>query len=149
MTTQMFGRILVAVHDSPAALAAVHVAVDLAASSGAHIRFVHVTGDGELARVLAKLGRDGQLADTRRSAADSLLRHVTAEARRAGVQADSARLTGAPAALLLAAARDWDADLVVIGRSDVRRAGSAYVGAVTRGVLEFSEIPVLVVPVPA
>ncbi len=149
MTTQMFSRILVAVDDSPAALAAVRVAVDLAASSGARIRLVHVTGDGELVRALAKLGHDGQLADTRRSAAESLLRHVTAEAHRAGVQADSASLTGAPAALLLGAARDWGADLVVVGRSDVRRVGSAYVGAVTRGVLEFSEIPVLVVPVPA
>ncbi|MGZ5405914.1 MAG: universal stress protein [Nocardioides sp.] len=149
MTTQTFNRILVAVDDSPAALTAAHVAVDLAASSGARIRFVHATGDGELVRALAKLGHEGQLADTRRSAAESLLRHVTAEAHRAGVQTDSASLTGPPAALLLGAARDWSADLVVIGRSDVRRAGSAYVGAVTRGVLEFSEIPVLVVPMPA
>ncbi|MGZ5410242.1 MAG: universal stress protein [Aeromicrobium sp.] len=149
MTSQMFNRILVAVDDSPAALAAAHGAVDLAASSGARIRFVHVIGDGELDRALARLGHDGQMAATRRSAAESLLRHVTAEAHRAGVQADRASLTGAPAALLLGAARDWDADLVVIGRSDVRRAGRAYVGAVTRGVLEFSETPVLVVPVPA
>ena len=149
MTSQRFNRILVAVDDSPAALAAAHAAVDLAAPSGAHIRFVHVIGDGELVRALAKLGRDGQLADTRSSAADSLLRHVTAEAHRAGVQADGASLTGAAAALLLGAARDWGADLVVIGRSDVRRVGGAYVGTVTRGVLEFSEVPVLVVPMPA
>ena len=149
MMSQMFNRILVAVDDSPAALAAAHVAVDLAARSGARIRFVHVIGDGELVRALTRLGRDGKLADTRRSAAESLLRHVTAEAHRAGVQADKASLAGAPVALLLGAAKDWSADLVVIGRSDVRRAGSAYVGAVTRGVLEFSDIPVLVVPMPA
>ncbi len=125
------------------------MAVDLAASTGARIRFVHVIGDGELIRALARLGHDGQMAATRRSAAESLLRHITAEAHRAGVQADTASLTGAaPAALLLGAARDWDADLFVIGRSDVRRTGRAYVGAVTRGVLEFSETPVLVVPVP-
>ena len=54
-----------------------------------------------------------------------------------------------PAALLLDAARSWDADLLVLGRSDVGRVGPAYVGAVTRGVMEFSEAPVLVVPRPA
>lgn len=148
MTTRLVSRILVAVDDSPAALAAVRIAVDLAASSGARIRFVHVIGDGELVRALAGLGHDEQLAETRRNAAESLLRHVSTEAHRAGVPADVASLTGAPAALLLRAARDWGADLVVIGRSDLRRAGSPYVGAVTRGVLEFSEIPVLVVPLP-
>lgn len=149
MTSPTFSRILVAVDDSPAALTAAHAAIDLAVLSGARLRFVHVIGDGELVRALAKRGHDGQLADTRRSAAESLLRHVTAEAHRAGVQAERANLTGAPVALLLGAARDWAADLFVVGRSDVRRAGSAYVGSVTRGVLEFSEIPVLVVPPPA
>ncbi len=149
MTSHQFGRILVAVDDSPAALAAAHLAVDLAASSGAHLRFVHVLEDGELVRKLATLGHGGELADIRRRAAESLLRHVTAEAHRAGGQADGTCLTGAAAALLVGEARDWGADLVVVGRSDVRVAGSAYVGAVTRGVLEFSEVPVLVVPVSA
>lgn len=110
---------------------------------------MHVIGDGELAGALASLGHDGHLAAARRSDAESLLRHVAAEAHRAGVRADTASLTGAPGALLLGSARDGDADVVVIGRSDDRRAGRAYVGAVTRGVLEFSETPVLVVPVPA
>lgn len=146
MTSQMFSRILVAVDDSPAALAAVHVAVGLAARNGALVRFVHVIGDGELASALARMGRDGTLEATRSAAADSLLRHVSAEARAAGVRTEKASLVGEPAALLLGEARDWDADLVVIGRSDVGGAGRAYVGAVTRQVLEFSEAPVLVVP---
>lgn len=86
------------------------------------------------------------MAVIRSEASESLLRHVNAEARRCGVQADTAGLTGEPAALLLGAARDWDADLVVVGRSDAWPAGHSYVGAVTREVLEFSETPVLVVP---
>ena len=143
---RVFHRILVAVDDSPAALAAVHAAVDLAVVNGARLRFVHVISDGELVRGLERLGRDGQLAATRTGAATSLLRHVSVEAERAGVQADTERLSGAPGALLLRAARSWDADLVVIGRSDLHGAGRSYVGAVTREVLEFSEAPVLVVP---
>lgn len=69
MASQMFSRILVAVDESPAALAAVHVAVDLEALSGARLRFVHVIGDGELVRALARLGRDGQTVATRSTAA--------------------------------------------------------------------------------
>ena len=146
MNTQPFRRILVAVDDSPAALAAVRTAVALAVSTEGCLRFVHVVGDGVLLRGLERLGRDGELAATRSGAASSLLRHVCAEAERAGVQADSLRLAGEPGALLLRAARVWDADLVVIGRSDARGAGSAYVGTVAREVLEFSDAPVLVVP---
>lgn len=146
MTSQVFNRILVAVDDSPAALAAVRAALELAALSRARIRFVHVIGDGEVVRALARLGHDDQMAVIRSKASESLLRHVSADARRAGVQADTTGLTGEPAALLLEAARDWDADLVVIGRSDAGPATHAYVGAVTREVLEFSETPVLVVP---
>lgn len=145
-SSQMFSRILVGVDDSPAALGAARVAIDLAALCHAHLRFVHVIADGELVRALARLGHDGEMDATRSSAADSLLRHVVAEAHRAGVRADTAGLSGEPAALLLAVAREWDADLVVLGRSDLRRAGLGYVGAVTREVLEFSETAVLVVP---
>ena len=42
--------------------------------------------------------------------------------------------------------REWAADLLVVGHSDVGHLGRAYVGDVTRGVLEFSDTPVLVVP---
>jgi nucleotide-binding universal stress UspA family protein len=146
MTTQPFARILVAVDDSPAALDAVQVAVDLAAGSGALVRFVHVIGDGALLRALESLGRDGTLAATRSDAADALLRHVAAIAERAGVRAETSSLSGEPAALLLGAAQHWDAGLVVMGRSDVRGPGHPYVGSVTREVLEFSDAPVLVVP---
>jgi nucleotide-binding universal stress UspA family protein len=146
MTSRAFDRILVAVDDSPAALAAVHVAVALAAGTGACLRFVNVLGDGDLVRALTTLERDGELEARRRRAAASLLRHVDAEADRAGVESQTVGLEGEPAALLLAQARDWAADLIVMGRSDARRPGHAYVGTVTRHVLEFSERPVLVVP---
>jgi nucleotide-binding universal stress UspA family protein len=145
MSRATFDRILVAVDDSPAALAAVHEAVALAALSGGVLRFVHVIGDGELVRGLARLGRGEQLDLTRTGASTSLLRHVEAEARRAGVTAETVSLAGETAGLLLGQAQAWEADLVVMGRSDVRGAGRPYVGAVTREVLEFSEVPVLVV----
>jgi nucleotide-binding universal stress UspA family protein len=148
MTPPMFGRMVVAVDDSAGALTAVHVAVEVALLTGGLIRFVHVIGDGELVRALGTMGRDGKLAATRSQSADALLRHVHAEAHGAGVRAETVSLTGHPAGLLLSEARQWGADVIIMGRSNVRGAGRAYVGAVTREVLEFSETPVLVVPQP-
>ena len=146
MTAPMFGKVLVAVDDSPAALAAVRAAVDIAARTGAHLRFVHVTSDCAIVRALASMGRDSELATRRNKAAESLLQHVGAEAERAGVRAEMTHLEGDPAALLLTEASNWGADLLVIGRSDVRGTGRPYVGAVTRKVLELVDTPVLVVP---
>ncbi|NGP04517.1 universal stress protein [Rhodococcus sp. 14C212] len=148
MTDSVFDKILVAVDDSPAALAAVRSAIDLASRTGARIRFVHVISNGELVRALSRMGRDSELATRRSKAAASLLRHVGAQAERAGVRAEATSLNGDPAALLLEETSEWGGDLIVIGRSDVRGAGRPYVGTVTRKVLELAEVPVLIVPRP-
>ena len=99
MTAPLFQKILVAVDDSPASLAAGRAAVHLAARTGARLRFVHVTGDGELVRALTRMGRDNELATRRSKAAAALLHHVSAEAERADVQAETTILEGDPAAL--------------------------------------------------
>ncbi|BBX67858.1 hypothetical protein MPSYJ_13190 [Mycolicibacterium psychrotolerans] len=150
MTAPVFDKILVAVDDSPAALAAGHAAVHLAARTGARLRFVHVTGDGELVRALRRMGRDSELSTRRSKAAAALMAHVGAEAERADVIAETTVLEGDPAALVLAEATNWDADLIVMGRPDLRGPGHhPFVGTVTRKVLELAEIPVMVVPRPA
>jgi nucleotide-binding universal stress UspA family protein len=149
MTARTPARILIAVDDSPAALEGVRWAIDLARTTGARLRFVHVIGDGELLRALRAVHQDGTLVERRARGAALLLRHVESEAERAGVAAASASLEGEPAQVLLAEARTWQADLLVVGRADVAGAGRAYVGAVARQLLEFSDLPVLVVPQPA
>lgn len=141
--------VVVAVDDSPAALQAVKVAVGLAAAGDARVCFVHAVHDGELAGALAAARAEGRLDERRTRSAESLLRHVVDLARAQGVQAEGVRLEDEPARLVLREARRRGADLVVIGRSDVRSTGRPYVGHVTRHVLEFSDCPVLVVPRPA
>jgi nucleotide-binding universal stress UspA family protein len=112
------------------------------------MRFVHVIGDGALVRALSSLDRAERLEERRSLAALALLDHVRSHALDAGVDADTVSFEGEPAACVLATARDWRADLIVLGRSDVPGMGRPYVGSVTRNVLEFSECPVLVVPRP-
>jgi nucleotide-binding universal stress UspA family protein len=144
-------RILVAVDDSPAALAAAGLAVRLASECGATLRLVTVVADAAVAdRLRAELGSepgDG-LARRRAAAADAVLRHVARSAVQAGVQVQTVQVEGEPAARVLQQAGAWDADLIVVGRSDLPGAGQPYVGALTRQVLEFAEQPVLVVPPP-
>ena len=146
----MTSRVLVAVEDSATGLRTASVAVELAAALGASVLAVHVLGDGAVEAALRAGRHDGAgvLAD-RVAAAAALLRHVGALAGRAGVPLETRQLEGHPAAAILAAARTWHAEMVVIGRSERGAGGAQYVGAQTRHVLEFADVPVLVVPLVA
>jgi nucleotide-binding universal stress UspA family protein len=142
----MIERILLAVDDSPGSLAATRLAVALASGLGARLRAVHVAVDHELSEaVQAASGRSGVEARTSRSR-QSLLGRVAAMAEAAGVEAQTALLPGAVAPAILETARNWRADLVVMGRSSWPVSGEPYVGARTRHVLEFADQPVVVVP---
>lgn len=124
----MMDRILVAVDDSAPSLAAARFAIDMCIARPAALRFA----------TAVEPGRD----------AESVLRHVRTLADEVGVEATTAACNGAPPFdALLAEANRWEADLIVMGRSDMRRPGQPYVGNQTEHVLEFTDIPVLVVPV--
>ncbi|MGZ6803976.1 MAG: universal stress protein, partial [Nocardioidaceae bacterium] len=102
MTAPEFSRVLVAVDDSAAALAAARVAVGLAGRTGARLRFVTVLGDGDLVRGLAHDCHDTGALDERRDAtARALLRHVGAQAGGAGINAEGVTGRGEPARVLL------------------------------------------------
>jgi nucleotide-binding universal stress UspA family protein len=141
-------HILVAVDDSRDSLAATRLAVELARGLGARLRAVHVSADHRLEAAIE--AATGTPVGPRRDEAEArLLARVTALAEGAGVTVETVLLTGRVEAALLRAARDWGADLVVIGKSSRSAVGDPYVGSLTRHVLEFAEQPVLVVPVTA
>ena len=146
MTDTDIRRVLVAVDDSVDALRAVDLAIAVGVVTGAELRFVHVTGDGALRRSLAPGVSETQVLDRLSRDADALLRHVTGRAERAAVSSTAAALVGEPEVELIGEARTWRPDLVVIGRSASGAVGAPYVGRVTRHVLEFSDVPVVVVP---
>lgn len=123
----MIERILVAVDDSAPALAATSFAAELARTVSAELRCIAVV----------EPGRDP----------DVILRHVAALARIADVEASTEAIAGSqPFEVVLAAAADWGADVIVMGRSDKRPTGRPYVGSQTEHVLEFTDVPVIVVP---
>jgi nucleotide-binding universal stress UspA family protein len=126
----MMNRMLVAIDDSAPALAAAKLAIALAQTRPTALNFVTVVEPG--------------------TNANSILNHVATLAADAGIAATTTALDGRQAfEALLAAANEWRADVIIMGRSDVRRPGQAYVGSQTEHLLEFTDIPVLVVPEPS
>lgn len=142
----MIARMLVAVDDSPAALAASRMAGQLARDWTAAVRAVTVVSDHEVTDRLADPLSAGPVQRRRWHAASSLLHYVERIGSAAGVPVETLQSTGPAAEEVLKQAREWSADLVVIGRSGRRGVGQPYVGSHTRHVLEFAEQPVLVVP---
>jgi nucleotide-binding universal stress UspA family protein len=143
----MIKRVLVAVDDSPGGLAALRFAVQLAGELGATLRAVTVVGDGQVRAALDH--GDMQLDVRREAAADAVLRHAAELARAYEVPVEMSKTQGTAADCVLEQAHDWPADLVVLGRSREAGVGHPFIGGQTRLVLEFTDVPVLVVPPPA
>lgn len=141
----MIERILVAVDDSSAAFRAAAVAVDLAASLRARLVAASVV-DGVRAEDPTLTG-SGSVAD-QLEAVRAAQAHVRNLATRAGVTLEVRTLHGRVADELLRAARHVDADLVVVGRVDRPGVRLTHVGRTAEQVLEFCDVPVLVVPNP-
>lgn len=141
----MTSTILVAVSDSPAAFAAAHVAIDQARRLGARVHAVTVV-ESSVAVPRAGAETTGDGADVW-SAADAALRHVVVAGTAAGVQVTARRRVGNVAAEVLDEARVVSASMIVMACVDRPGGALPYIGSQTLRVLEFAEVPVLVVPV--
>jgi hypothetical protein len=86
----MITRLLLAVDDSPGALAAARVAVD----RGARPRVLNVVHDGELAERLAAASGSPGLRERRDHAAAAVPEHIGEFARRSGVEVETCQLEG-------------------------------------------------------
>lgn len=139
-------RIVIATDGSDGAWAAVEEGVELAAEVGAEVTFVTVRP-----RISALLGDQlyqhrltEQLAQAR-----AALEPAEDEARRMGVDYESDILEGDPVACIAQAARGWGADLVVVGSRGYGAVASAMIGSVSRGLLNRSPVPLMIVRTPA
>lgn len=145
----MITKVLGAVDDSPAGLAASRLAVDVARAYRARLLVVTVVSDGLLEAEIGAGPAGPGLHERRVTSGLAFLRHVARDAERAGVPIELRELESDDVGTaVLDEARAWGADLVVIGRSRRRHAGDPYIGGDARQVLEFAEQPVLVAPPP-
>ena len=146
-------RILVAINDSPAGLAAARAAIWLATESRATVLAVHVVADEAPQDGRGPPGgRDGPSpagptdADIRARGAAAVLDFVAGLAQQAGVPMETRMLPGGPGRVILEQAARWGADVIMLGRSGVRHVGQPFVGSQVLHVLEFADVPVVVVP---
>lgn len=139
-------RILLAVNDSPAGLAAARAAIHFAKQAGGQVRAVHVLGEPGDRAGLRRGSPRVEVDDRRAGDSASALDYVVGLAGHAGVAVEALTLHGQPARAILDQASAWGADVIVLGRSGVRHVGQPFVGSQVLHVLEFAEVPVLVVP---
>lgn len=144
----MYKRILVPVDGSETANKAIVAALQLAREGGGRVRLVHALD--ELA-FLSGYEYSGDLLKVARDYAGRLLADALDMAKSAGVPADT-RLVEAPGArlgeMVAAEARDWEADLVVVGTHGRRGVQRVLLGSGAEEVLRLAPVPVLAVRSP-
>ena len=134
-------RIIVATDGSTSARAAVSAGVDLARMLGAAVTFVSVRhripmlGDPYYQRKLTE-----QLAS-----AHSTLEEAMDVAERLGVEGDYEVAEGDPVEAILRTARYREAEMIVVGSRGRGAIAGTLLGSVSRGLVELSPVPVLVV----
>jgi nucleotide-binding universal stress UspA family protein len=137
-----FRRILVAVDDGEAALKATDVAIRLAGQLGATLAFVNVIPDAITPP--SELGFiDPHTMEQRHGRAQALLRLM--RDRASNVPSDQILRDGVVAEEIVSAAKEWNADLIVVGNHSRPLLERLLLSNTTKGVLHRAPCPVLVV----
>ncbi|HEY7199069.1 MAG TPA: universal stress protein [Candidatus Dormibacteraeota bacterium] len=143
----MIGRLLLAIDRSGHAEEAVRATAELAADLSAEVRVLHVHETPIAASMYAAGELEAAHVETL-EAAEALVERTVTRLRDAGLTA-SGRVTlagGTTAGEIVAAAREWDADLIAIGALGASRWHELLVGGVAHAVAQLATCPVLVVP---
>ena len=145
-------RILVGVDGSAPSLKAVDFAADLAGKYNAELILLKVAGDRplELDTAVEEYARSEHMpaaaAEFVLTMADNILDNARKEALAKGATQISVEPSfGDPAAQIIAAARDHQADLIVIGSRGHGRLAGLLLGSVAQKVVSLAPCPVVVV----
>lgn len=145
----MFKRILVPVDGSPTANKALVAALQIARDGGARVVLVHVVE--ELAFVDGYDmygGHSGELLRVMREAGEKLLDEALAIAQAAGVEADKMlfdKFGERLGEVVADAARQWRADLIVVGTHGRRGLARVFLGSGAEQIIRLVPVPVLVI----
>ena len=139
-----YKRILIAVDDSVFAAHAAQAGVDLATQLGAELAFITVVNTALLRGIPdSGIPADQWLAAAQREARN-LLNAFVSRAAATPPPLEFAE-TGKPAEKIVEAAKNWPADLVVMGTHGRNAVSNILLGSVAQGVLRHAPCPVMVI----
>jgi len=139
----IFQKILVAVDDAPISAHAADIAAELAQLAGAELAFIHVI-DAELVNAADTGIQPYVFVASAKEDARNLIEDFRKRLPQKMAALDFVPI-GTPLTEIVNAAKDWPADLIVIGshgRGGIRR---VLLGSVAEGVMRNAPCPVLVV----
>jgi nucleotide-binding universal stress UspA family protein len=137
----MFSKLLLAYDGSENSKRALDVAVEIAASSGAHLHVIKVVDTA----TLVGLELDDRLIEELRGRAERDVREAVDVAGSRGVKAEGSVLVGDPVEAVLQQADAIGADLIVTGSRGLSTLKRVLLGSVSMGIVTGSRRPVLVV----
>jgi nucleotide-binding universal stress UspA family protein len=150
MAGQMYGKILVPVDGSPTSAKGLQEAIKLAKALGSRLRLVHVVD--ELIIDYSGLGASnyysGDIVEGLRERGKRILADAESVVRASGLEPEAILLEaiGGPSArLIVAQAKEWPADLIVMGTHGRRGIRRLALGSDAEQVIRGSPAPVLLV----
>ena len=144
----MYKKILVPVDGSAASNQGLCEALKLAKSLGASVKLVHTVNEFIMESAYGPIPNYGDFIEALREGGRKVLKDAQAIARESGVEAQSAMVEsigGRAADLILEHAKEWPADLIVMGTHGRRGVRRLVLGSDAELVLRASPVPVLMV----
>jgi nucleotide-binding universal stress UspA family protein len=146
----MFGRILIAVANDEIADRVIHTAVSLAGALHAQLALVHVVDLAVAGAAAAGPFEAGagmiatqEIVQEQERSGQAFLDRIAAQFP--GGAVETLLREGAPASDIITAAREWQADLIVVGTHGRGGVGRLVLGSVAESVLRDAPCPVLVI----
>jgi nucleotide-binding universal stress UspA family protein len=144
----MYKKILVPVDGSPTSLLGLSEAIKIAKESAGRIRVVHVVNEFIMDPGYSGGAFNDSLVDTLRQGGQLILSNAEKLLRKQGVEFETTLLEsiGGPAAeLVVEQAKEWPADLIVMGTHGRRGLRRLALGSDAEGVLRTATVPVLLI----
>ena len=144
----MYPNILVPIDGSETSMHGLNEAVKIAKSQGSQLRLFHVVNEFVLDYSYGAGLYGTNVIDSLREAGKNILQQAEALVRQQGVPVDGVLLEsiGGPAAdLIVVQAREWPADLIVMGTHGRRGLRRFAMGSDAEGVVRGAPVPVLLV----
>ena len=148
----MYGKILVPVDGSKAAAVGLDEAIRLAKHQGRVIRLMHVVNEFILDPAYSPQAYAPNVIDAIRASGRELLDRAAAIVRQQGIDCDTVLLesVGGPAAeFIVAQAKEWSADLIVMGTHGRRGLRRLAMGSDAESVVRLTPVPLLLVRAPS